>query len=548
MISPKAEIQKSVNIYRQRIETGQGPGQFLLLKSPGLKAVFQPSGSTGQFRGNGLEQNGLVTLAIDNKVYILDAFNHVKTTYGPQINNDGGVVRFAASLTSVMFVSAGKLYRADGVTIVDKTPAGVVFVDVVYIGSYYVGITNTTSFYFSSDDGVTWPAANLQSAQASSNFFVGALNHQEFLHIFGNRVTQVFAVGSNANQPFVAQQSATIPMGAETVGSIQSIGVYRYWLGRAKEGEYVVYRAKGWEAQRISNFAVENAIRGYATQFGVTDAFAEVYRLNGQDYYRLIFPKANASWELNSTLTEAIGVPEWGEIAYQQMGQANFQRHRANMLVSAFGSLYAGDYQNGWWYEFTPDQYTDYGFPLPFLRRAPQIVQGALTIAFDRLELIIETGVGLDPPLWLNTYSMSRPTFMSTLATEVGAGRVTAAQQTILQAIYDLAPYIPLTGPNAYPSYSEMVTTLGFVPWGNYAQVGSTLYGGPPQIGLQYSNNGGKNFTPVLYRSLGQKGTDPKVYWDRLGASNARVFQLTGDGPNKLAIVTAFLDSEVTLR
>ena len=542
LISPKAEIERSVNLVRQRIETDQGAGRFVMMKSPGQTAIFQPTGGNGQYRGNGLELNNQVTLAIDNKVLVLDAKNHVKSTYIATINNDLAPVRFASSGTSVMLVSYNTLYRGDGTTLTPITTLPFIPIDIVYIESYYVAISNGTQFGWSTDDGVTWNAANIEIAQANANNFVGAIVHQDILFLYGNRVTLPYAVGSNAFAPFVAQSSGVIPYGLETIGTLQSIGNFRYWLGRAKEGQYVVYQGQGYQTQRISNFALENQIRTYAKRFGVSDAFAMVYRLNGQEFYRITFPQANATWELNSTLTQVTGTPDWSEIGSRPLGQAAFSRHRANMMISAFGTILTGDYQNGWLHELSPDEYTDFGYPLPFLRRSPHLIANGLKIGYDQLRLHLETGVGLDPPLWLNSYAMNRATFVSTLATQVGLGNVTAAQSTVLQNIYDLVPYTPL---NPYPSPDTM-NTLGFVPWGGYATLtGGTVLGGPPSIGLQYSNDGGRTFGPALYRSLGMEGDNPQVHWDRLGTSRNRVFQLSGDCPSQLAITQAYLDSEV---
>lgn len=541
LFSTKAECQRAVNTYRQFIETGAGSGKFVTYKTLGTTPIFQPSGGRGQFRGNGIELNGAVTLVIDNKAYLLSSKDTVATAYATALVNDFATVRFAASGTSVMFVSGGKLYRAAAGVVTD-TGVGFTPVDIVYISTYYVALSNTNQFFWSTDDGVTWNPANVQTAEANANNFVGALVQNNILFLYGNRVTQPFGVGSNANAPFVAQTSGVIPMGCEAIGSLQSLGKYRYWIGQNKEGTAVVYRAYGYEYQRISNFALERKMHEYERDFGISDAIAMPYQHEGQEFYRLTFPAANATWELNATITETTGVPEWSELASRQLGVSAYSRNRSNMIISAFGILLSGDYSNGWLSELTPDNYTETGFPIPYLRRAPHLTKGGIRSTYSRLEMLMETGVGVDPPLWLNNYGMNRATFVIALAAAVAAGTVTAAQALVLQNIYDMLPYTPL---NPYPDPDTMHTTLGFDPWGGYATLtGGTVIGSPPQIGLQYSNNGGVTFGPVLNRSLGMPGDTPTIHWDAMGASQDRVFQLSGDGPNKLAMVTAYLDSE----
>src|SRR5439155_6732112 len=353
--SPKADIQRSVNTFRQRVETGQGLGPFVLYRSPGLSPLFQPKGGAGQFRGNGVELNDNLIIVVDNKLYRLSGPTTIQYTYPGTIATDGLAVRIAASGFSVMFVSSGKLYRADATTITQPAAAlaaaGYLFVDVVFLDTYYVALTTSNMFFFSSDDGVTWDAADVQTAEASANALVAAIVHYETLFLYGNRITQAFVVGPNPNAPFVPQQSGVIPFGIEAGATLQSLGKYRYWLGRNKDGQHVMYRSQGYAVDRISNFALERKIHEYARDFGVSDAFGQAYQHAGQEFYRIVFPSADASWEFDASSSVATGVPEWSEVSWWDWRNSGFHRHRANMVISAFGKILAGDWSNGWLYE-----------------------------------------------------------------------------------------------------------------------------------------------------------------------------------------------------
>lgn len=545
MFSPKAEIQKALNCHRQRVETGEGAGPYVLLRAPGLRPILQPTNGPGCFRG-GFELNGQAVMVIDGKVLVLNAANSVTYTYPSLIVNNSKRARIAFSPVTAIIVSGGTLYRLNGGLITNIAtpflPAGTALIDIVYINTYFVAISNGTAFGWSTDDGVTWNASNFENVESSQNNLVAAIVHQEVLYLYGNQVVQPYTVGTNANAPFVEQQSGVSPFGLQAADSLQSLGIYRYWLSRNKEGSGTIYRGQGYSATPVSNAGIEEKIRQYERDFGnVDDAIGMVYNLGGQDFYQITFPSADASWRLNCSITQATGIPEWSEVAWFDLTAGLYHRHRANLIVHAFDKILVGDYANGWLYELTPDEFTDFGYPLPVIRRAPQIVQGGHKVSYDRMDLSAETGVGLAPPLWLQSYALQRPAFVIALAAQVVAATVTAAQALVLQAIYDQTPYIPLQD---YPAPDTM-NTLGFTPWGGISMLSNgTTIGEEPKLALRYSNNGGKSFTQPLKKSLGMPGDDPDIYYNNLGMAKDRVFQLEDSNPCKLALNACWLDAE----
>ena len=536
-LSRKAECQKAINVYRERVESDEGIGTFTLYRSPGLAPVLQPDASKRCCRGS-FELNGVLVMAIDDMVYFITAGYVIDETYGP-IADNGKPVVMAYSRTTLMIVSAGVLYRINlGILTAPVTTFTVC--DIAFIDNYFValadnppaipGATHSSfQFYFSDDDGATWPAGNVQTAEASANAFMSLIVHQQALYMYGTKISQVFLVGTNANAPFVPQQSAVIPFGTAAPRSLAQIGLYRYWLESDKDGCCMVYRAQAYSSERISDHALENALRAYDKTCSINDAIGMTYKLNGHEFYRITFPMADATWELNITVMMATGKPEWVQIGWWDFQHGQYHRHRANTIVAAFSRIVVGDFENGWIYEMAPENYTDYGFPLRWERQCPHILEENKQVIYDRIEIGAETGVGLESPLYLNNYSMDQATFAAALATQVGLATVTAAQALVLQAIYDGLPYVPL---NPYPD-PVVMTGLGFFSWGT-----------DPTIRLQYSDDGAKSFNQELARSLGRAGEDVQVAWDRLGAGRDRVFHIAGDDPCKLALTTAWLDAQ----
>ncbi len=466
MWSPKAEVQRSLNCRRQRVETDQGVNPFVLLRALGMIPLAQPSGTVGVFRG-AYELNNFLYVVIDSTLYLLNPDYSIAVTEAG-LSNDGLPVKMAASDTALIIISAKQMFRYDGALTTPTltfTP-----IDIANIDTYFVALSDINQqFYFSSDDGVTWSAGQVQSAEAEASNMLALIVHMQTLYIYGNRITQAFIVGPNALAPFQAQDSGVIPFGIFAVNSLKALGIHRLWLGQNHEGAYVVYLGEGYGVKPISNHAVESKIRQYARDFGVSDAIGQAFQIDGEQFYRLVFPAADTTWELNLTITLTTGVPEWNEVASWDYQLGLWHRHRANVIVSAFGKILAGDFANGWLYEMSPDAYTDAGYPLPGLRRAPHLLNQNKLASYGGLELGMEPGVGLIAPLWLQTYSMDAATFAAALAAQVGLGNVTADQAIVLQNIYDLVPYIPL---NPYPSPDTM-NTLGFTPWGGQAVLGA---------------------------------------------------------------------------
>jgi hypothetical protein len=64
-----------------------------------------------------------------------------------------------------------------------------------------------------------------------------------------------------------------------------------------------------------------------------------------------------------------------------------------------------------------------------------------------------------------------------------------------------------------------------------------------PSVTLTWSDDGGKNFTAGLTRTLGASGaTKNRTVWHRLGRIRDRVFQITTTAKAKIAFIDAYLD------
>ena len=520
LASDKADCERSINVWRERIESDQGTGPVWMRRSPGIRPLITNLGVgtvREMFQANSEASGGLFAVVNDSVYYGSDpaAMGVFSTKIQPT-----GFIQMAASVTSLMIVSDGHLYRINSAALteitVPFTPIGVVF-----LKNYFIVLAaELGQFYWSEDDGATFPADQVQTAEADANNVLAIQVLHQQLWLIGSRISQVYFVGPNPNAPFVPNDSGVIRSGTIAAASVRALGDSLYWLEDTAEGRNSVVRTRGYAIEKVSN----NYIDAKLDTITVDDAVGWTFEISGTEFYRLSFPTADISIEFNATLKE------WEEIISTDFVTSTDHRHRCQSAVNAFDKTLVGDRDNGIIYEMTVQEYTDAGFPIRSNRRAPHITEEQKTIRYGRLDLMCETGVGLVDPLWLNDYTLQPDAFLTALTNAVGGGTVTVAQSYTLQDIYDGVPYTPL---NPYPDPATMVS-LGFYPWGR-----------DPVITMSYSNNGGKQFGMGVERSLGAAGeNDLMVYWNRLGQAKDRVFDFVDMNPCKLAWTGCDIEAE----
>lgn len=525
--SLKAESQRTMNMYLERIESGAGRAEYVLIRHHGLRTFLLVAYTKLTCRGFLELANHLFDVQ-DDTVYDLGSDGSIIATYSP-IANDGLIVSMAASQNSLFVVSVNTLYRINsGVMTTPALPFTPLAV--VTIAGYVVALSNANRrFYWSTDDGVTWNALDFQTLETDlPNNLVNIIVDHEEMWVFCNRNAQVYVVGDDPRAPFVRVSAGEIMHGLGARLALCQLDNTLFWLGKNRDGESIVWRANGYTPMRVSNHAVENSIRGYSRH---DDAIMQTYQLNGHSCLRLTFPSANnglgATWEYDAS------VNNWTEVGFWNYRLGQYERHRGNCYVSAFGKILVGDHSNGLIYEMSPDFYSDFGYPIRWERRCPHIVKENKRIRYKRFEVMPQTGTGETTPVWLNDYSLDAATFTTNLNAQVALGNVTAQQAVILTNIYNRNAYAQSV---ALPGDS-ILTPLGFYEIGRN-----------PQIGMRYSNDGANTWSAYSYRDVGRAGNfNKRLQWWYLGMGRDRVWEISGDAPAKTAIVGAAFDADVCL-
>jgi hypothetical protein len=526
--SSKAEIQSCKNLRLERIESGAGRNQFAMYRNHGLKLFSAALPAAGSMCRGFLELNDHLFDVQDDYIKDILSDGTYAASYGP-ILNDSLICSMAATMNSLFVVSNQTLYRVNaGALTTPATPEPVSAVAVLAGQAFALAAGTSRKIYFSRDDGATWAALDYQSVEAASNALITMIADHQELWVFGNRVTQVFQLGSDPDAPLVPISAGFIEMGISAARAVVALDNSLFWLGRNKDGDGGVWRANGYTPGRVSNNAVEAAFRSYGRY---DDATMQAYQISAS-CFRLTFPSANnglgVTWEYDATLPPELA---WTEVAAWNYALNRYERHRGNCYISAFGKILVGDYANGFIYEMSPDFNSDYGYPIRWERRTPHITADRKRIQYKRLDLFMQVGVGSTDPVWINTHQMDLATFTASVAALQFIGEITAAQGVALLAMYNYLPFLPTT---ALPS-SAIMTSLNFYD-----------YAANPQVGMRYSNDGGNTWSATSYRDLGAAGEfNKRLYWQRLGSGFDRVWEISGDAAVKTAIVQGSFDAAV---
>ena len=384
------DAQRTVNLYPEVNETRQGksvaaffgtPGLLLWQTLPGVDAVraLHTTGSNRVFavRGAG----------------VYEVFANATNQYRGSLMTTSGPVGIADNGIQLVFVdgsTSGFFLTLDSNIYGPIADPDFVGADrAAFLDQYLLfNKPGTQQFYWSDLSSVNFNALDFASAEGASDALLALTVHMRELWLFGQHSTEVwFDVGPPS--VFTRIQGAYFEQGIVAPQSLASDGVSLYWAGQDKRGQGIIFRARSYQAERISTHAVECALQSYTT---LADGLGWCQQQEGHIFYWLTFPAGNATWCFDSTT----GL--WHERAYRDPLTGLLGRHRANCYTYGFGKHLVGDYANGNLYSLDMSTFTDNGAPLLSLRRFPYLADSADLhwIRIDRLQLDIESGVGLD--------------------------------------------------------------------------------------------------------------------------------------------------------
>jgi hypothetical protein len=265
---------------------------------------------------------------------------------------------------------------------------------------------------------------DFSNASAHPDDIIKVVDYNELIYFFGSRSIEPFENTGFGSPPFRRIAGGVRPYGLAGRNALDSSEEFIYFLDQRG----IPRRMFGLTIENIGNSALGKAWRKYAR---IDNCVVLTYSINHQNFAQFNFPTPNQSWLYHENSNS------WIKLAYSTNGR----RHRANSYASVYGKNLVQDYENGNIYEFDPEQFRDDGEVIQ-RRRSTATIHGGLydfpgrELFFDRVEFIIETGVGVtagqgrDPQVMIRFSDDGGRTWSHEMWHPLGVG---GAYQTIVE-------------------------------------------------------------------------------------------------------------------
>lgn len=381
------EINGVTNLSRSKNASNQITRNFYLdvnnenvslIPFPGLKSFCATS--TGVARGMGVFNNKLYSIT-DNTLYEISS-SGVATSVGT-VYTYGRCELEESTSALVITTGSSKPYLYNGTTLTigtdDDLPDAAT---VTYLKNRVVYDGNSGDVVFADlGSPLSVSSVNITSADTKPDDTLAVHAFRDQLFVFSERsITPYYNTGTGS-PPFSVIQNAVQEIGLAAIHSVASNYRSLYFLG----SDLMPYRISSFQPEPIGNSSIGQAIQGYTN---VSDAYGVCFSFDNQYFYMLTFP-GQATW----LFTENVG---WTNLAYG----FEEQPHLIYDYAYCYNKHLVQNRLNGQILELDFDTYTDIGNYVDRLRTTKKITGKELgypgkEIFMERLELVVETGVGL---------------------------------------------------------------------------------------------------------------------------------------------------------
>lgn len=300
-----ANAQMSINVYSEP-NPPDAPFPVTAYPTPGLDVLhdFSPFGTTGGCRGVYAASNGTVVAVFDTDVWAWYGTEVPPNKLGTLASNSGQPVSMVDNGDQFVLVDGSPNGYACAVPLLAITGSlSAPIVDPAFYGSNRVDLIDTfiifnqpgTRNFYTTTSQTLLPLDPLYiAAKAGYNdLLVCAVVLHDNIWLLGAVTTEVWFNSGGAQFPFARMPNSVIQQGCVAVHSPIVVDNALYWIGQDRWGQNIAMRGQGYEAQRISNYAIEDEWNKYPT---LRDARGMAYQLGGHEMVCWWFPTANKWW------------------------------------------------------------------------------------------------------------------------------------------------------------------------------------------------------------------------------------------------------------
>lgn len=363
--------QRAVNCYLEAAPA-QAKTFAAVIQSYGIRQLAAVG--NGYLRG-GIVRNGIPYIVAGETLYRL-ASNGSTTALGSIPGT--GYVDMAGDEENIMLVSRGRGWYWNGVTvqeITDEDFPGAEWVETLD-GYYIIGSVGSGKFYISSNrNPASWDGLDFASAEKYPDDLVAGIVANGEIFLFGKESFEVWFDSGDADFPFERTSA-----GFGDIGCLSRFGLAKadnsvFLLGH----DGVIYRLNGYQPQRISTHAIEQAIEGYADK----TCFAQSFNEGGHKFVAFTFDEGTWVYDIATQLWHeriSFNLPNW----------------RPLFILRAFDQWIVGDFYTNVVGISDPDEFAEYGETLRSSATSPPVSDDNKRITTSRVELVFEQGVGLN--------------------------------------------------------------------------------------------------------------------------------------------------------
>lgn len=416
-MSLTADAQKTLNLYPEPIQSGTGKSRYAFHGTPGLSVWGTMPASP--IRG---------MLGIEGKLYVVAGSTLYDVSSGGTATSLGGVgsgtdiARIILNSNNILVIAGGQAHCWDGATMTNVISTGYAL-DGTFMDGYYIAIDwgadgdpaqDSRRFRHSNLlDGTIWGALDFAAKLGAPDSLVAMARDHNDLWLFGTQTIEIWRQNYSTAPsafPWERDPGAFIQMGIIARRSHAQVAGMMMWLAGDPQGAPIAVRARGYQYERVSTHAVEQA---WATYSEVTDAESYTYSDRGHDFWVINFPTANKTWVYDASINLWHERGGWdGTVT---------TRHRGRVHQYAFGKHLVGDYASGKIYEMDQDIYTDDGTAIARVRRAPHLSEEEHNIFHHRLQLDMEVGLASNPVIGLRWSNDGGKTYGTAVTKTAGA-------------------------------------------------------------------------------------------------------------------------------
>lgn len=346
-----------------------------LMPTPGL-ALFSTVG-IGPIRGV-KEFLGVLYVVSGNTLYSIDA-GGTATSLGTITGI--GYVTMDTNTTQLCIVSrpTGWIYTPATATLTQITDADFPgSAGVTQVGGYFVHMApdNSGEWFISAlENGLAYDALDFATAEQSSDPLVRPFGDHQEIHLFGSTTLEIWSNTGAADFPF--SRATTGEKGLLAAFSIAKCDNTLFWVGHDKQ----VYRLDGYQPRRVSTHAVEKTISETSDP---SDIVGLSHVENGHAFY--VITSSSGDWTL--AYDAATGL--WAERASHPDNL-----WRATTAAQCYSKTLVGDSGAGLVYEVQTGTYTENSNTLTRKIVSAPVYGNGRRLTMSKLEVVIETGVGL---------------------------------------------------------------------------------------------------------------------------------------------------------